>query len=54
MYNQRVRQLFRVWFNRRRYSMNQEDWLFVAYMLAGANLSFGVGLAIGYLIVLGL
>lgn len=46
--------MLRAWLDRRRYSMNHEDWLFVALMLAGANLSFGVGLAIGYLIVLGL
>jgi len=30
--------------------MNHEDWLFVAYMLAGANLSFGLGLVLGFLL----
>jgi hypothetical protein len=32
--------------------MSKDDWLFIAYMLAGANLSFGIGLFIGALICL--
>lgn len=33
-----------------KYTMSRDDWLFVVLMIVGANLAFGLGLIIGFLI----
>lgn len=41
-----MRDFFRAWYQPD-VSMEQEDWIYIGCLIAGANLSFGIGLLIG-------
>jgi hypothetical protein len=44
----RAQYFFNAWYQPE-YHMSREDWLYCAYMLAGANFSIGLGFLIGLL-----
>jgi hypothetical protein len=47
--NNRIKYFFNDWYQPDVY-MSRDDWLYIACLLVGANLSFGLGLVIGFLI----
>ena len=47
----RIRYFFDAWYQPEVY-MSYDDWLYIACLCVGANLSFALGLLIGFLILL--
>ena len=47
--NKRSELFYLAWLDERP-KMSLEDWQFIAYMLVGSNIAFGVGLFIGIVI----